>query len=136
MSAKPAALAVLLSITASPLSAQDTTSRVDHVLEQVLLEGHVIMKCMLREKGINRTDMITWDDRVSQVLRILARANYDENKLSAFRMAADIAALMPGPDTPAIEIDRFCEASSEVFQTLEQRYLVRLPDDLEEALAL
>ena len=124
---------IVLTLLAAPASAQDTASRVDAMLERILLEGQVLVTCFSLINREQPRNLEIWASWSSRTLTVLENAGYDPVKIAAFRAAARLETLRPAPDALFSEVEAFCVENSEVTQDILLGRTVRLPGELERA---
>lgn len=106
-----AAISATAALLATPAPAQVIPTgfpAADILLSQAIAEHRVFLTCSALDAQTHAQILTNWQSDITAAAALLKTHNVPPEAITAFAKAAEPAALMPGPDTPWVEVQTLC----------------------------
>ncbi len=132
-----AGLALTLTLLATPTLGQvipTGTPAADILLSQAIADQRLFLTCSSLEPDTHTFLLQAWERDVAKAVDILTAAKVAPEAITAFTTAAALENLLPAPDTPFEDLQKFCATDPKWLTRAMQLDTVRLAEDLPKVL--
>lgn len=127
-------LALLLPLSASAQVVPTGTPAADILLSQAIADQRLFLTCSALEPDTHTFLLEAWERDVAKAVDILTAAQVAPEAITAFTTAAAPEALLPAPDTPFEDLQKFCATDPKWLTRAMKMDTVRLAADLPKVL--